>query len=217
MTERSADIGGSGYTLDELSDYLDRGMSPAIPAIDDNAECQAMLATLSRVAGLSRELVSRDAAENPTIDEGWLAGLLSAVGREVRAGRDIPFSSSDPTTRLTITEGAVRELVRAAGDSVDGVLVGTVAIDGDVTQPGAEVAVAVTISIVPRRSARELAEAVRERVRSELLKHTELAVGAIDVTVADVHLLPSDEPAPGAVTGDGTTTGPAPRDEEEQR
>ena len=27
-------VGGSGYTIDDLSDYLDRGRSPAIAAID---------------------------------------------------------------------------------------------------------------------------------------------------------------------------------------
>lgn len=191
-------IGGSGFTLDELSDYLDRGRQPAIPEIDENAECQAMLASLDRVQELSRDLVAQDAAALPPVDESWLGALLSTIGREVRAGRDIPFATSDPTTSLVITEGAVRGLIRAAGDSVDGVLVGTCSIDGDIDGdidggggdvPGSHVTVDLTISVILGVPVRELAQAVRERVRSELLAHTELAVDEVNVTVTDVHQL----------------------------
>ncbi len=183
------DIGGSGYSLDELSDYLDRGRTPAIPEIDENPACQAMLDSLERMASLSRELIDADAAASPDIDETWLGSLLTTIGREVRAGRDIPLSTSDPRTRLTITEGAVRELVRAAGDSVDGVLVGSCAIEGDVTDPDATVTIAVTISVVLSAPIAGLAQHVRERIHSQLLKHTELNVGSIDVTVTDVHMV----------------------------
>lgn len=189
MNDDTATIGGTGYTLDDLSDYLDRGREPAIPEIDENAECQAMLASLERVGSLSEQLVARDAAALPAPDESWIMSLLTTIGREVRAGRDIPLASSDPAISLVITEGAIRELIRAAGDSVDGVLVGTCAITGDITEPGAHVSVAVTISVVLSAPVRELAQAVRERVHSELLAHTELAVDEIDVTVTDVHQL----------------------------
>jgi hypothetical protein len=183
------DIGGTGYSLDDLSDYLDRGREPAIPEIDESAECQAMLASLHRVGSLSQQLIARDAAALPDADESWIASLLTTIGREVRAGRDIPLASSDPSTSLVITEGAIRELIRAAGDSVDGVLVGTCVIEGDIAEPGSHVTVAVTISVVLSAPVRELAQAVRERVHSELLAHTELAVDEIDVTVTDVHQL----------------------------
>jgi hypothetical protein len=186
------DVGGSGYDLDELSDYLDRGRQPAISAIDDNPECQAMLASLERVSALSRDLVDRDAVEDPTIDERWLGSLLATIGRELRAGRDIPFSSPDPNSSLIITEGAVRELVRAAGDSVDGVLVGSCSLEGDVSDPLAAITVAITISVVLSAPIILLAQAVRERVHSDLLKHTELHIQSIDVTVVDVHFLTTE-------------------------
>jgi len=182
-------IGGSGYSLEDLSDYLDRGRTPPIAAIDANPECEAMLATLERVGSLSRELVVHDAESNPTIDEGWLAGLVATIGRELRAGRDIPLATSDPETTLSITEGAVRELVRAAGDSVDGVLVASSGIDGDLTDAAASVTVHITISVVLAAPVLELAQHVRERVHSELLRHTQLNVTSIDVTVVDVHEL----------------------------
>lgn len=184
-------IGDSGYSIDDLSDYLERGRTPAILEIDENAECQAMLASLERVGDLSQELIATDAAALPAVDESWLASLLSTIGREVRAGRDIPLASSDPTTSLVITEGAVRELIRAAGDSIDGVLVGTCAITGDVVGAGASVSVDLTISVVLSAPVRALAQAVRERVHSELLAHTELTVDEINVTVTDVHQLTS--------------------------
>jgi uncharacterized alkaline shock family protein YloU len=182
-------IGGSGYSLEDLSDYLDRGRTPPIAAIDANPECDAMLATLERVGSLSRELVVHDAESTPTIDEGWLAGLVATIGRELRAGRDIPLATSDPETTLSITEGAVRELVRAAGDSVDGVLVASSGIDGDLTDAAASVTVHITISVVLAAPVLELAQHVRERVHSELLRHTQLNVTSIDVTVVDVHEL----------------------------
>jgi hypothetical protein len=191
MSTAQDDIGGSGYTLDDLSDYLDAGRSPANPQIDNNAECQAVLASLDRLTSLSHELVTRDAAAAPSLDEGWIGSLMATIGREVRAGRDIPIGSSDPSTTLSVTEGALRELVRAAGDSVDGVLVGSSELTGDLSQPGAPITVAVSVSVVLNAPVVDLAQAVRERVHSELLKHTELAIEAIDVTVSDVHFLPA--------------------------
>lgn len=182
------DIGDSGYTLEQLSDYLDRGRTPANPAIDDNAECQAVLASLERVGALSRDLVTRDAELDPTLDESWLSSLFSAITREVKAGRDIPLTSPDPQTRLSITEGAIRELVRAAGDSVDGVIVGRCSlVDSD-----GGVRVELSVSVLLGTPVREAAELVRQRVFSELLKHTELTVESVDVTVADVHVIPEN-------------------------
>ena len=188
MDAESAGIGTSGYTLDDLSAYLDRGRTPAIAAIDDSPECQAMLASMERVGSLARELLEQDVREHPAVEEGWLGGLLSSISREVRAGRDIPLAAPDPRATLSITEGAVRELVRAAGDSVDGVLVGECSLEGDVTAPDAGIRVALTISVILHSPVHELAEAVRQRVYSELLSHTELAIESIDVTVTDVHL-----------------------------
>ena len=189
LTEEAPDIGGSGYTLEDLSEYLDRGRTPAIAAIDDNAECQSVLASLERVGALSRDLIAHDAVLNPEIDESWLAGLFSSITREAKAGRDIPLSSPDPRTRLSITEGAVRELVRAAGDSIDGVLVGRCDIEGDPTDAGSGIRVAISISVVLGLAVHDVAETVRQRVYSELLAHTELTIEAVDVTVTDVHVI----------------------------
>jgi len=188
------DIGGSGYSLEQLSDYLDRGRTPAIEEIDGNAECQAILGSLERYGSLSRDLVSRDAAEHPEIDENWFSSLLSTITREVKAGRDIPLASADPRTSISITEGAIRGLVRAAGDSIDGVIVGrctlTDAALGENT-PSA-ITVDVSISVLLGSSVRAAAEAVRQSVYGALLKHTELQIDSVNVTVSDVHVIPID-------------------------
>ena len=191
------DIGGSGFGLDELAAYRERGRTPAIPAIDDNAECQAVLDSLERLGELSRELVERDAAALP-VDENWLAGILNAIAFEVRAGNDIEFpvepenEPADPgtgaSTRLTITEGAIREIVRWAGDSVPDVLVGRVVLVGDATDPSSEISIAVTISAAFPAPLAERADAVRIAVAGALLAHTPLRVVRVDVTVGEIHL-----------------------------
>lgn len=183
------DVGGSGYSLEQLSDYLDRGRTPPIPAIDDNAECRALLDSMAHASLLSRELVERDAATSADDEPPWWDALLATVASEVRAGRDIPLASRDPRTTLAITEGAIRGLVRSAGDSVPGVLVGSCRVSVD-----APVDVAVTISVLFGAPVLPTAETVRDRVAEALQTHTELEVGAIDVTVIDVHApLPTRE------------------------
>lgn len=189
MDAGSAGIGESGFTLDDLSDYLDRGRVPAIRAIDESPECQAMLASIERMGSLTRDLVAQDQREQPALEEGWLGGLLEAISREVRAGRDIPLTAPDPRATLTVTEGAIRELIRSAGDSVDGALVGSCTLEGDVDAVGGLVTVALTISVVPQTPVVELAEQVRQKVYTQLLAHTELSIGSIDVTVSDIHIV----------------------------
>lgn len=188
MDAESAGIGATGYTLDDLSAYLDRGRTPAIAAIDNSPECQAMLASMERVGSFARDLVVQDVRDHPSLEEGWLSGLLTSISQEVRAGREIPLTAPDPRATLTVTEGAVRGLVRAAGDSVDGVFVGSCSLEGDVTTPGEGIRVRLTISVVLNGPVTELAEAVRQRVFTELLAHTELTIESIDVTVSDVHI-----------------------------
>jgi len=177
-------IGGTTYTLDDLSDYLDSGRLPVNAEIEADAECQAVLASLERVGSLSRELVARDADENPTLDESWFGSLFATIALEVKAGKDIPLSSSDPHTSLSITEGAIRELVRAAGDSVDGVLVGSVRLSESVVD--------ISISVLLGIPVTGAAEAVRQAVYSDLFKHTELAIDSVNVTVDDVHVIATE-------------------------
>lgn len=180
-------VGGSGYDVAALGEYLDRDCEPPIAAIDENPECQAALDRLRRVRALSRELVDADARTQPPLPAEWVRGLIANLELDVRSGRDIPFGGDDPLARLSITEGAVREIVRGAGDQVPGVLVGSVRLLGDVTTAGEEIDVDVRISVALIEPIPDIAQQVRNRIATALLTHTELRVGRIDVTVDDVH------------------------------
>lgn len=183
------DIGGSGYSLEDLSAYLDRGRTPRVAAIESNAEAQAVLASMERLRVLSHDLVARDARE--PISESWFDAIMREVMREFRAGRDIPLARPDDATELYVTEGALYELIRHVGDSVDGVLVGRVRIDQP--EPHGPLDVRMTVSV---RFGRPIAPAVaelREAVAAAVRRHGDLTVGEVAVTVDEVHLREESE------------------------
>ncbi|MDQ1131205.1 Asp23/Gls24 family envelope stress response protein [Microbacterium sp. SORGH_AS_0888] len=180
MTEQERDIGGSGYTLEDLSAYLDRGRTPAIAAIERNPECQAVLASMERLSALSREMIAQDTQEAPA--RSWFDGILQEVTREVRAGRDLPIGG-DETTSLLVTEGALREVARRAGDAVPGVLVGRVRVTDE---PEGAVALSVAVSVAYGFVIPDAAQRVREAVATAVEDLTTLRVLKVDVTVVDV-------------------------------
>jgi hypothetical protein len=185
MTMAEDGVGGTGYSLEDLSDYLDRGREPRIDEIESDPECQAVLASLGRMGALSRELVSAEAGS--AIDEGFFDAIMREVAREVRAGRDIPLAPADDQTRLVITEGAVRAMLREIGDLQPGVIVERTRISGDVTDPDEGVRVEIVMSVAFGRPMQAAADTVREIATEALARHTALSISAIDVTVDSVH------------------------------
>lgn len=183
------DVGGSGYSLEDLSAYLDRGRTPRIPAIERNAECQALLASMERMGRISREIVEEQAAE--PLAESWYDEIMREVMREFRAGRDIPLSHTEDGTQLVVTEGALYELIRTVGDDIEGVLVGRVRIDQP--EPTAPLDVRVTVSVLFGYPIPDTVELMRDGIRTAIERHGELRVGRVDVTVGDVHLDLEDE------------------------
>lgn len=188
MTET---IGASGHTLEQLAAYEERGRTPAIPEIDGDPECRAVLDSMSRLGALSRELVEHDAPRE--VPESWFQQILGEVARESRAGRDLPVVDAAPV-RVVVTEGAVRGLVREAGDAVAGVLVERVQVELEAdaaTGTGGRLEVRLTISALYGTRLVTVADDVRARVRRALEEHTDWAVGAIDVVVDSVR--PTEE------------------------
>jgi hypothetical protein len=179
-------------TLERLSDYLDRGRSPYDPRIEEDPEVFSQLATLERLRTLSGRLVADEAAALPAPDPSWLSGVMDRVRQEARSGRDIPLGSGDLRYRLHMTEGAVRGLIREAGDSVPGSVVISCALDGDVGSPGSTVRVEVTISALRGEFVPAMADEVREAVTLRLLQQTELVVEAVDIVVGDIHLFEAE-------------------------
>lgn len=178
MTSKT--IGDSGYTLEELADYHERGRTPADAAIDGDPQCRAILDSMDRLGSLSRALVEHDA--EIVIEESWFEQIIGAVARESRAGRDLPISATGDT-RLVVTEGAVRGLVRDAGDSVAGVLVESVEVSVLPESAGESIDVALSISVLYGMAMRALADRVRDAVASALQQSTPWSVGRIDVTI----------------------------------
>ncbi|MFS0794798.1 Asp23/Gls24 family envelope stress response protein [Microbacterium sp. 1P10AE] len=189
MSEDVDDVGGSGYSLEDLSAYLDRGRTPRIPAIERNAECQALLASMERMGRLSREIVVEQSAE--PLAESWYDEIMREVMREFRAGRDIPLARTADGTELVVTEGALYELIRTVGDGIKGVLVGRVRIDQP--EPDAPLDVRVTVSVLFGYPMKETVDRMREGVRAAIERHGDLRVGRVDVTVGDVHVDVEDE------------------------
>jgi hypothetical protein len=189
MSEHDDDIGGSGYSLEDLSAYLDRGRTPRIPAIERNAECQAILASMERMGRLSREIVDEQASE--PIAESWYDSIMREVMREFRAGRDIPLARTDDGTELVVTEGALYELIRTVGDRIEGVLVGRVRLDQP--EPDAPLDVTVTVSVRFGRAMTDAVDEMRDGIRSAIDRQGDLRVGRVDVTVGDVHIDEGEE------------------------
>lgn len=197
-----------GHTIDELADYLDAGMQPADPSIDDSAACQNALAALVRLRQSSLGSLDVAAEQEAPADESWIGGVLANISLEARAGRDVPLRPSVPTERPVVTEGAVRSLVRTAGDVVPGVVIARCSLQGDVTRLGAPVRVLVELAIRSGTPIHPAAEHVRQAVAATLAEQTDLLVEAVDVRVRD--LLPPLRPAH---DGDGAV----PTSDEEDR
>ncbi|SKC69187.1 Asp23/Gls24 family envelope stress response protein [Plantibacter cousiniae (nom. nud.)] len=179
--------GGCAHGIDALTDYLERDMLPADPSIDDSPECQRILRSLRRVRSLATPLMEADEAAVATLDQDWIRGIMENIGREAKAGRDIPFGASDDDAALVITEGTVRGLVRGAGDRTPGVLVGRCVLEGDVTVVGEPIMLHVTVSIGWGKSVAETVSLFREEVAASLQQHTDLVVAGLDVVVDDLH------------------------------
>jgi uncharacterized alkaline shock family protein YloU len=213
-----------GHTIDDLADYLDAGMRPADPSIDDSPACQNALAAILRLRQASLGSLDEAAKAEAPADESWIGGVLANISLEVRAGRDIPLRAVAPTEHPVMTEGAVRSLVRRAGDGVPGVVVSRCGLDGDVTALTAPIRVTVEIAVVAARRIVPTTDAVRLAVRETLATQTDLTVQAVDVVVRDL-IVPADAPdapnapdvlgAPGAST-DSSPAGTDPDTHEEQ-
>jgi hypothetical protein len=179
-----------GHTMDELAEYLDRGREPRDPDIESSAACRLALSNMQRLRELSLDAMQRraDTDPDPERETAWIDGLLDTIKAEVTSGRDVPVSHPDPRLRLTLTEAAVRNLVRRAGDTTGGVITGRCTLTGDVSTPGAPITVDITAAIAYGQTAEETADRLRHRVADVLARHTELVIEQIDVRFDDVYV-----------------------------
>lgn len=177
-----------GHTIEELTDYLEAGRTPADPSIDGSPACLLALDALDRLRGLTPALIAADTAAEPEADDGWVRQVLSGIALDAHAGRRIPLPAPGPDADLGITEGAVRGLIRAAENAVPGVLVGRCRFDGDVTKPDAPVRVLVEASAPYGVPLTGVADQLRAEITARLAAHTALNITAVDITIRDVRL-----------------------------
>ena len=170
-----------------LSDYLDRGETPPEQLLAAAPENRIAFDALSRFRTLAQHLLDDDVSAEPDRDDSWVTGILSNIHREVRAGRSIPVSHPSPQATLSLTEGAVRGLIRAAGDEVAGTFIGSCTLHGDVTTPGSPVTVNVSASVFWGERMPQIAQQLREAITTSLRHHTELNIVAVNVSITDVH------------------------------
>jgi hypothetical protein len=175
-----------GFTLEELSDYLDADRTPARPDIDADPEAAEALVRLEALRTASHDLLDAEAAEDSASDAGWIASVLASVRTTAHAGRDVPVPDEDPASTLVVTEGALRALVRSLGDEVPGVVVRRTRFTGDVTTAGGPVDVEVSIAASADGPVHLRAEALRSIVEDALAAHAPFVVRSLVVRVADL-------------------------------
>lgn len=183
-----------GKTIEQLAEYLESGRTPADPHIETCPECLTALDALQRVGRLSRDLIDEDAAHLPPPPESWFERILTSIHDELRAGRSLPISHPDPRVHITVTEGAVRALLRNTGDTIDGVFISHTEIVGDAETPGAAVEIDLTASVRFGIPIHDLTETVRAAAYDALAAHTELNVVAVNITVEDIRADIKDTP-----------------------
>ncbi|TFC58168.1 Asp23/Gls24 family envelope stress response protein [Cryobacterium sp. TMB1-7] len=181
--------------LEQLSEIMDRGESPTDDFLNKAPENRIAFDALTRFRAMAKNILDDDVASEPERDDSWVTGILSNIHREARAGRSIPVSHSSPKADLSLTEGAVRGLIRSAGDAVAGTFIGRCRLEGDVATPGSPVTVNVEASMFWGERMPQTAQQLREAITTSLLHHTELNIVAVNVTITDVHLRrnPKDE------------------------
>ncbi|MBW4040721.1 MAG: Asp23/Gls24 family envelope stress response protein [Acidobacteria bacterium] len=188
MTDPTDDL--DGHTIEELADYVDRGRTPVDPAIETSPGCRHAIAALERLRSASSTILAEETAAAAPPDETWLAGLMSQISLDARAGADFTLLTTPDGDEVVMTEGALRALVRAAGDEQPGFLVGRVRFDGDLSEPESPLTVRVDVVVgygtrVPAGVDR-LRTAVIERLRT----HTMFRAVRVDIDVRD--LLPPE-------------------------
>ena len=179
--------------VDRLVDYLDAGRTPATrpsrgppPA---GCTCSRWPGCASCPAPPSRT----GPPGSPTATAPGSTGLLDSIRREVVGGREIPVTHPDPAVRLSVTEAAARGLVRRAGDTQPGVVLGSTAFEGDLTTAGADVVVRVTAAARYGLDLGAVADELRTRITEALTRHTGLTVTRVDVLVDDVFVAREDD------------------------
>ena len=171
-----------GHTLDELTDYLERGRQPVDPSIEGSPACRNALRALERLRDLARSYLDDHSKGGlSATGQSWISAVLAAIPVDARAGRRFPFPVGEPDVTVHITEGAIRGLIRAVGDDVPGLLVGSVRLGSDEPVP-----LSIDVAVVFGVPVPEAVESFRDALRQVLPDQVPFPIGSIDVHVVSV-------------------------------
>jgi hypothetical protein len=169
-----------GHDIDQLWDRL------AQDALDEHARsCEHCLAALTEIRPL-RTASSALAAE-PVRPPADLHARVMAVVRERVAAAPRIALPGPAGSRLVISEHAAAIILRAAGDTIDGVRARSCRLPPDPHDMSAAADLKLSISLRFDTPVPAAARAVRAAVRMAARAQLGLTLGRIDIDVVDVH------------------------------
>ena len=169
-----------GRDIDQLWDHLAKG------APDEHARsCEYCQAALNEIRPL-RTATSELAAE-PVRPPADLSGKVMAAVRARVAGAPRIALPGPAGNRLFISERAAAFILRAAGDTVDGVRARSCRLTPDPRDLSISTDLKLSISLRLDMPALAAARAVRMAVRTAARAQLGLTLGHIDIDVVDVH------------------------------
>jgi hypothetical protein len=170
-----------GHDIDQLWDHLVRG------APDEHARsCEHCQAALTEIRPL-HTAISALAAE-PVRPPADLRAKVMAVVRARMAAAPRIALPAPAGNRLVISEHAAAIILRAAGDTVNGVRARSCRLPPDAHDMNTVTDLKLSISLRFDVPALAAAQAVRAAVRTAARAQMGLTLGRIDIDVVDVHI-----------------------------
>lgn len=187
ITQSGDDL--DGHTIEELADYLDAGRSPRDESIESSASCRHAIAALARLRRVAREFMA-DPPDidpvDPSADDAWVSSVLSRIALDAHAGADFPLAPPTDDVALVMSEGALRALVRAAGDDEAGFLVGRILFASDLQDLAQPLRIRVNVTVLHGLIIPEAVDRLRARIAASVLLHTAFTAIRTDITVQDL-------------------------------
>jgi len=170
-----------GRDIGQLWSHLADGLSD-----DHVSACQYCQAALSEISPLLQ--ATRGLAAEPVSPPADLPARIMAVIRaRIHPAARIPLPGP-AGMRLDISEPAAAVILRAAGDTIDGVRVRSCRLTPASQDGHKVVGLKLTISLRYGMAAAATARAVRAAVRTAASRQLGLTLTDIDIDVADIHL-----------------------------
>lgn len=144
--------------------------------------CQAALTEIRPLTAVTGEL----AAEPVTVPDDLSGRVMAVIRAWTHYGPRIPLTSQ-AGMGLEISEPAAAMVLRAAGDTVDGVRARSCRLTPVGSGRNAAAGLQLTISLRYGMPARATAMAVRAAVRAAAARQLGLSLGSIDIELADIH------------------------------